>query len=165
MGRATVTALRIVLALVLAGTLFVQLVMIPMILLNSSPGTGTERIVESSFLAYLFLAGLIIETCVYCVWKLATRVARGTVFDSASNKFVAPIIISIGCGAVATFAFAAILASSTEIAPGVVLLFGGVGVLLVGVGVIVLVLRQLLIQATTTQSQAEDLRAELGTVI
>ncbi|WP_313812312.1 DUF2975 domain-containing protein [Glutamicibacter sp.] len=165
MGRASVAALRIVLAIVLAGTLFVQLVMIPMILLNSDSGAGADRLIESSFLAYLFLAGLIIETCVFCVWKLATRVARGTVFDSASYKYVAPIIIAIAVGAVATFGFAAVLAASTDIAPGIVLLFGGMGVLMVGVSTIVLVLRQLLIQATATQAQAAQMRDELGTVI
>jgi len=78
---------------------------------------------------------------------------------------VPPIIISFGLGSLLTFGFSAVLATSTQIAPGVVLLFAGLGLLLLGIMVIVIVLRQLLIQATNTEAQAADLRAELGTVI
>ncbi|HJX80033.1 DUF2975 domain-containing protein [Glutamicibacter sp.] len=165
MGKLSIISLKTILGIVLAGTLFVQLVMVPMILLNSDSPAGSDSLLETAFLCYLVLAGLIIETCVYCVWKLATRVRRGTVFNAVSLSYVSPIIIAIALGAVLTFAFAAILAQSTDIAPGVVLLFGGMGVLMVGICTIVVVLRQLLQQATMTESQISELRTELGGVI
>lgn len=165
MGKLSILTLKVILAVVLAGTLFVQLVMVPMIVLNSDSPTGAEQVTEISFLCYLVLAGLIIETCVYCVWKLATRVKRGTVFNPVSLTYVSPIIIAIALGAALTFTFAAILAQSSDIAPGVVLLFGGLGVLMVGICTIVVVLRQLLDQATMTEVQAAQLRTELGEVI
>ncbi|MGP9527611.1 DUF2975 domain-containing protein [Glutamicibacter sp. AOP5-A2-18] len=158
MGKLSILGLKIILAVATAGALFVQFGMIPMIIFNDSPGTGAERLVSGSFLAYLFIAGLIIEACVYCVWKLATRVRRGTVFDPASLRYVSPIIFAFVIGALATFTVAAIFASSSEIAPGIVLLIGGAGVLMIGISFIALVLRHLL-------EQAAQLRTELGEVI
>jgi len=165
MGKFSIVGLKVVLALILAGTLFVQLFMIPMILIHEAPENGTDKFYQASFLGYLFVAGLNIETCVYCVWKLATRVKRGTVFDPASLGFVTPIIIAFAIGSVATLALGVIFAASTEIAPGAVLLVGGAGLLMIGISIIVLVLRQLLEQAAMTQAQAAELRDELGGVI
>ncbi|MGX1734239.1 DUF2975 domain-containing protein [Glutamicibacter sp. NPDC055354] len=165
MGKFSIIGLKVVLAVILAGTLFVQLFIIPMILIHESPSNGTDKFFQASFLGYLLLAGLIIETCVYSVWKLATRVKRGTVFDPASLGYVTPIIIAFTIGALSTFALGAIFAASTEIAPGVVLLVGGAGVLMIGISIIVLVLRQLLAQAAMTEAQADALRTELGGVI
>lgn len=165
MGKFSIISLKVVLAVILAGTLVVQLFMIPMILIHESPSDATDKFFQGSLLGYLFLAGIIVETCVYCVWKLATRVKRGTVFDPASLSYVSPLIVAFTVGALATFALGAIFAASTEIAPGVVLLVGGAGVLMIGISIIVLVLRQLLEQATMTEAQAAELRNELGGVI
>ncbi|WP_345473627.1 DUF2975 domain-containing protein [Glutamicibacter ectropisis] len=165
MGKFSIVGLKVVLTVILAGTLFVQLIMIPMILIHDSSGNTDDRLIQGSFLSYLFLAGLIIETCVFCVWKLATRVKRGTVFDPASLGYVRPIILAFAVGSIATFALAAIFATTTQIAPGVALLVGGAGLLMVGISIIVLVLRQLLEQATMTEAQAAELRTELGGVI
>lgn len=79
-------------------------------------------------------------------------------FDPASLRYVSPIIFAFVIGALATFTLAAIFASSSEIAPGIVLLIGGAGVLMIGISFIVLVLRHLL-------EQAAQLRTELGEVI
>ncbi|WP_159611737.1 DUF2975 domain-containing protein [Glutamicibacter sp. JC586] len=165
MGKYSILGLKVVLALITAGTLFVQLFMIPMILIHEASSDSGERLLQTSFLSYLFLAGLVIETCVICVWKLATRVKRGTVFDPASLGYVTPIIIAFAIASLATLVLGAILATSTEIAPGAVLLVGGAGLLMIGISIIVLVLRQLLDQAATTQTQAAALRDELGGVI
>lgn len=165
MGKYSIIGLKVVLAVILAGTLFVQLFMIPMILIHESPSSGTDKFFQAAFLGYLILAGLVIETCVYSVWKLATRVKRGTVFDPASLGYVTPIIVAFAVGALATFALGAIFAASTEIAPGVVLLVGGAGLLMIGISIIVLALRQLLEQAAMTEAQAAELRTELGGVI
>lgn len=165
MSRFSIVALRGILAVVLAGTLFVQLVMVPMIAVNEVSRPGAPDVPAVALLAYLVLAGIVIEICSVCVWKLATRVACSTVFDPASSKYVGPIIWSIAAGSLATFALAALLAPGEDIAPGMVLLIGGFGILLAGISVIVFVLRQLLLQATQTDAQAAALRTELGGVI
>lgn len=64
-----------------------------------------------------------------------------------------------------TFILGTVMAPGDAVAPGVVLLVGGFGVLLGGIALIVWVLRQLLLQASTTEAQAAALRTELGGVI
>jgi hypothetical protein len=51
------------------------------------------------------------------------------------------------------------------VAPGVVLLIGGLGVLIAGVALIVRVLRLLLAQAVARDAEAQQLRSELDEVI
>jgi Na+-transporting methylmalonyl-CoA/oxaloacetate decarboxylase gamma subunit len=51
------------------------------------------------------------------------------------------------------------------VAPGVVLLIGGLAVLVAGVGLVVVVLRMLLAQAVARDTEAHHLRAELDEVI
>ena len=165
MSRISIMALRGILSVVLAGTLFVQVGMVPMIAVNEVARPGAPEVPAVALLAYLVLAGIVIEICAVCVWKLATRVARSTVFDPGSFKYVSPIIVSVAAGSLATFALAALLAPGEDIAPGMVLLIGGFGILLAGISVIGYVLRQLLIQATRTEAQAAALRTELGGVI
>lgn len=58
-----------------------------------------------------------------------------------------------------------IIAPDDAVAPTVVLLVGGFGVLLAVIELIVWVLRQLLFHASTTEAQAAALRTELGVVI
>ncbi|MFJ2618259.1 DUF2975 domain-containing protein [Glutamicibacter sp. NPDC087344] len=165
MGRFSILSLRVILTAIFIGALFVQLVMIPMIAVNEVSRPGMVDVPAIAFLAYLGVAGFVVEICAICVWKLATRVVSSTVFDPASFKFVTPIIVSVASGSAATFVLAALLAPGEDIAPGIVLLIGGFGILLAGISVIVYVLRQLLVQATRTEAQAAALRTELGGVI
>ena len=165
MGTASTTALRTVLALAFTGGLFVELVMVPMILLNEAQSHRPLAVTGSALLCYLFLAALVMQVCICSVWKLATRVRRGTVFDTASIKYVNIVIGAIAAGSAATFALAAVLAGGDEAPPGIVALIGGGGLLLAGVAIIVWVLRQLLQAATSTELQAQQLRDELGGVI
>jgi hypothetical protein len=51
------------------------------------------------------------------------------------------------------------------VAPGIVLLIGGVGLAVLGVALIVLVLRMLLAQAVARDVEAARMRAELAEVI
>ena len=57
------------------------------------------------------------------------------------------------------------LAPGEAVAPGIVLLIGGVAVIVAGIALIVLVLRMLLAQAVARDAEAHHLQAELDEVI
>jgi len=165
MGKSSTILLRVVLALVFIGALAIQGQAAWWLYLASSADTADVSYVHRSTGLYVVLALLIIQVCCICVWKLAARVQHGTVFSPASYKFVNIIIAAISFGSIMTFALGAIMAPGPEVAPGVVLLAGGLGVVLAGISLIVWVLRQLLAQASHTEAQAADLRTELNGVI
>jgi hypothetical protein len=99
------------------------------------------------------------------VWRLLTMVRRGTVFSHASFRYVDVIIGAITAAALLAFALGVVLAPGEAVAPGVVLLVGGVGLTVLGIALIVLVLRTLLAQAVARDAEASSLQAELDEVI
>lgn len=106
-----------------------------------------------------------IQVSMVCVWKLLDLVRRGTVFSHASFRLVDVVTGAVLTAALLAFALGAVLASGEAVAPGVVLLVGGAGDLLLGVALLVLVLRALLAQAVDRDAEARHLRAELDEVI
>ena len=82
MHRITLLALRIVLAMVLAGSLFVQVVMVPLFFwqdLDEAPAGVRIPVVAILVLGIVRRAGL---GC--CIWKLLTVVVASTVFSDAA---------------------------------------------------------------------------------
>jgi hypothetical protein len=164
MGNVTVIALRVVLAGLLGGSLYVHLVIIPLLaddLRTLSPEYAYLRL---PLLAISFVGMVTIQISLACVWQLLTMVRRGTVFSHAAFRYVDIIIGAMATGSLLTFAFAALLAP-TEIAPGIVLLVCGASLLVSGVALIVLVLRMLLAKAVDRDAEAHHLQAELDEVI
>ena len=163
MGKLTVLALRIVIALVLAGSLFVQVWMVPLFsadLVDAGAPDG-PRI---ALLAVVVLGIVCVQVTAVCVWKLLTMVRRGTVFSHGAFRFVDIIFGAIAVAAALMFGIAVILAPG-DIAPGIVLLICGASVMIAGVALIVLVLRALLAQAVARDTEARKLRSELDEVI
>ena len=74
-------------------------------------------------------------------------VRRGTVFSHAAFRYVDVVFGAAAAASLLTFALGVTLAPGEAVAPGVVLLIGGAGVLVAGVALVVLVLRMLLAQA------------------
>ncbi len=163
MGKLTILALRIVIAMVLAGSLFVQVRMVPLLsadLVEAGAPDG-PRI---ALLAIVVLGILCVQVVSVCVWRLLTMVRRGTVFSNGAFRFVDIVFGAIAFAAVLMFGIAVILAPG-EIAPGVVLLICGAALMIGGVALVVLVMRTLLAQAVARDVEAADLRAELDEVI
>ena len=163
MGKLTILALRIVIAMVLAGSLFVQVRMVPLLsadLVEAGAPDG-PRI---ALLAIVVLGILCVQVVSVCVWRLLTMVRRGTVFSNGAFRFVDTVFGAIAFAAVLMFGIAVILAPG-EIAPGVVLLICGAALMIGGVALVVLVMRTLLAQAVARDVEAADLRAELDEVI
>ncbi|RMI13326.1 DUF2975 domain-containing protein [Cellulomonas triticagri] len=157
MTRWAVLALRALIAVLLAGLLLVQVVIVPLLMadLDGSPEAAHLRW-PLGVVAVLGLAT--VEVALVCVWRLLALVRRGTVFSPAAFRWV-DVIAGSAVGAwLLTIVLAFVLAPGEAVAPGVVLLVVLGGVAAAGVALLVLVLRALLVQATA-------LRAELAEVV
>ena len=162
MGKLTVLALRIVLAMVLAGSLFVQAVMMPLLWTDLEEAPAAVR---TSLIVIVILGIVTVQITALCVWRLLTMVRRGTVFSHAAFRYVDIVFGAIATASLLTFAMGVVLAPGEAVAPGIVLLIGGAGVMIAGVALIVMVLRMLLAQAVARDVEANHLRAELDEVI
>jgi hypothetical protein len=162
MGNLAVLALRVVLAIALAGSLFVQAVMLPLFWIDLDEAPAWVRI---SLVVIVFLGIVTMQVTAVCVWRLSTMVRRGTVFSHAAFRYVDIVIGAIAVASVLTFGIAVVLAPGEAVAPGIVLLVCGASVIVAGVALIVLVLRMLLAQAVARDVEAQHLRAELNEVI
>lgn len=165
MGKLTILALRMLLAMVLAGALFVQVVMVPL-LANDLEELGPEAAgVRVPLLVIAVLGIMTIQVTLVCVWRLLTMVRRGTVFSHAAFRFVDVVFGAVAAASLLTFGLAVILAPGEAVPPGVVLLICGASVMIAGMALIVLVLRALLAQAVARDAGAHHLRKELDEVI
>lgn len=167
MGKLTVHALRAVLVLVLAGTVFVQAMMV--LALATKPDDGSLPLTPLTPLTPLRVIAILgmvsVQVALVCVWRLVTMVRRGTVFSPAAFRYVDVVIGAIVAAALVWFAVTVLNAPGQRDDPGVTLIMGGVGVAILGVALIVLVLRMLLAQAVARDGEAAQLRAELDEVI
>ena len=163
MGKLTILALRIVIAMVLAGSLFVQVRMVPL-LSNDLVEAGAPDGPRVALLAIVVLGILCVQVVSVCVWRLLTMVRRGTVFSHGAFRFVDIIFGAIALAAVLVFGIAVILAPG-ETAPGIVMLICGAALMIGGVALVVLVMRTLLAQAVARDVEATQLRSELDEVI
>jgi hypothetical protein len=165
MGNLTILVLRVVLAMLLGGSLFVQAVMVPLLATDLDGLDPDYAHLRTPLLVIAVLGIVTIQVVLVCVWRLVTMVRRGTVFSYAAFRFVDVVIGAISAASLLTFGLGVALAPGEAVAPGVVLLIGGAGVLIAGVALIVLVLRMLLAQAVARDAEAHHLQAELDEVI
>ena len=161
MGTLTVRALRAVLVVVLAGTVFVQAGMVWA--LATDPEAGSLPLTPLRVITILGMVS--VQVALYGVWRLVTMVRRGTVFSHATFRYVDIVIGAIVAAALVWFAVTALNAPGQRDDPGVTLIMGGVGVAVLGVALLVLVLRTLLAQAVARDVEASQLRSDLDGVI
>ncbi|MFD9244031.1 DUF2975 domain-containing protein [Streptomyces sp. NPDC059556] len=163
MGKLAVRALRAVLAVVLAGTVLVQVLMVWVLVSGSDPEDGSLPLTP---LRVIVALGMVVaQVALVCVWRLVAMVRRGTVFSLAAFRYVDGVIGAIVAAALLWFAVTAINAPGQRDDPGVTVIMGGIGVAILGVALIVLVLRMLLVQAVDRDVEAARMRAELDEVI
>ncbi|GGY30704.1 ABC transporter [Streptomyces anulatus] len=163
MGKLTVRALRAVLVVVLAGSVFVQALMVWVLVSGSDPEDGSLPLTPLRVITILGIGTA--QVTLVCVWRLVTMVRRGTVFSHAAFRYVDVIIGAIVAAALVWFAVTALNAPGQREDPGVTLIMGGIGVAVLGVALLVLVLRTLLAQAVARDVEAARMRAELDEVI
>ncbi|SNQ49812.1 conserved membrane hypothetical protein [Frankia canadensis] len=163
MGKLTVGALRAVLVVVLAGTVFVQAGMVWALVSGSDPEDGALPLTPLRVVTILGMVS--VQVALLAVWRLVTMVRRGTVFSHAAFRYVDVVIGAIVAAALVWFAVTVLNAPGQREDPGVSLIMGGVGVAILGVALLVLVLRALLAQAVKRDVEASQLQAELDEVI
>jgi hypothetical protein len=165
MGKLTVLALRIVLALVLVGSLYVQVVMMPLLasdLEEFGPDSASRR---AALVAIPVLGIVTVQVTLVCVWRLVTMVRKGTVFSHGAFRYIDIIFGAVMAASALMFGLAVVLAPGEAVAPGIVLLVCGASLMIAGAALIVLVLRALLAQAVARDAEAQHLRSELDEVI
>ncbi|MFF6981897.1 DUF2975 domain-containing protein [Streptomyces sp. NPDC008343] len=163
MGKLAVRALRAVLVVVLAGTVFVQAFMVWALVTGNDPEDGSLPLTP---LRVITLLGMVsAQVAVVGVWRLVTMVRRGTVFSHAAFRYVDAVIGAIVAAALLWFAVTGINAPGQRDDPGVTVIMGGIGLAILGVALIVLVLRMLLAQAVARDVEAAQMQAELDEVI
>ncbi|MFC5826133.1 DUF2975 domain-containing protein [Nonomuraea insulae] len=163
MGKLTVRALRAVLVVVLAGTVFVQASMVWVLVSGSDPEDGSLPLTSLRVITILGMVS--VQAALVCVWRLVAMVRRGTVFSDAAFRYVDVVIGAIVAAALLWFGVTALNAPGQRADPGVTLIMGGIGVAILGVALIVLVLRMLLAQAVARDVEAAQMRAELDEMI
>ncbi|WP_262852566.1 DUF2975 domain-containing protein [Mumia quercus] len=162
MGRIVVLALRVVLVLGFAGSLFVQGVMVPLLAVDLDDAPAGVRV---PVVVIVVLGIVATQVVMICVWRLLTKVRRGTVFTHAAFRDVDVIIGAVAVASLLAFALGVVLAPGEAVAPGVVLLIGGFALMVAGVALLVYVLRMLLAQAVARDAEATTLQSELDEVI
>jgi hypothetical protein len=163
MGKLTVGALRVVIVVVLTGTLFVQALMVWTLAGGNDPEDGSLPLTALRVIAALGMVS--VQVVGVCVWRLVTMARRGTVFSHAAFRYVHIVIGAVVAAAILMFVLGVLLAPGEAVAPGITVIMGGVGVAILGVALIVLVLRMLLAQAVARDVEAARMQAELDEVI
>jgi hypothetical protein len=165
MGKLTTLALRGVIAVLLAGSVLVQGVMVPLLAADLDDLDPDMAHVRTPVLVIVVLGVVTVQAVLVCVWRLVTMVRRDTVFSHAAFRYVHGVIGAMVAASALVFALGVVLAPGEAVAPGVVLLLGGVSLAVLGVALIVLVLRLLLAKAVARDIEAARMRAELAEVI
>jgi ABC-type Fe3+-siderophore transport system permease subunit len=163
MGKLTVHALRAVLAVMLTGTVLIQVLMVWTLISGNDP--EDDSLPLTSLRLITILGMVTVQVALVCVWRLVTMVRRETVFSHAAFRYVDTVIGAIVTAALVWFTVTAINAPGQRDDPGVTLIMGGIGLAILGAALIVLVLRMLLAQAVARDVEATQLKAELNEVI
>jgi hypothetical protein len=141
----------------------VQALVIPMLAIEMTGPAVVELRVPLVVIAVLGIGTT--QVTMICLWRLLTMVQRGTVFSDAAFRDVDRVIAAVAAASLLTFTLGVTLAPGNAVAPGVVLLIGGAAVVIAGIALVVLVMRQLLAQAVARDVEANHLQAELDEVI
>lgn len=165
MGNMAVLGLRIVIAVLGAGSLAVQTVLIPLLVADMKGIDPEYAHLRTAVPVILFLGIVTVQVVLVAVWRLVTMVRQGTVFSHGAFRYVHLVIGAMVAAAGVVFALGVALAPGEAVAPGIVLMLGGVVLALLGVALIVLVLRMLLAQAVARDVEATRMQDELAAVI
>ncbi|MEV4097563.1 DUF2975 domain-containing protein [Streptosporangium saharense] len=165
MGKLTVLGLRGVLVALIGGSLFTQLVMVPLLNADMNDLRPEMAYLRVPFLTIVVLGIVAAQVVLVCVWRLVSMVRRGTVFSPTAFRYVDVVIGAVVAAALLVFALAVLLAPGEPVPPGMVLLICGGAVAVLGVALVVLVLRMLLAQAIARDVEATRMQAELDEVI
>lgn len=147
----------------MAGSVVVQVLILPAVYQDLADA-GTPPWGRVTFVTIAALGVVTMQVFAVCVWRLLTLVRKGSVFSEAAFGYIHTIIASFAAAAILALTVAVLLAPG-EIAPGIVGLICGASLVLAGIALLVVVMRQLLVQAIARESEVRTLRSELDEVI
>lgn len=168
MARWAVIALRGVIAVALAGSLVVQLLLAPLLWLDLD---GARPWIRVAVVTIVVLGVVTLQVVGVSIWRLLTMVRRDTVFSLRAFRYVDAVVAAIAAASLLVLALAVVAAVANrtapgdEVAPGVVGLVCGAALVVGGVALVAVVLRALLAQAVALDGTARHLRAELDGVV
>src|SRR5918999_5244454 len=114
MGDLAIRALRFVLVAGLVGSLFVQVVMVPLLAIDLDEAPAAVRVP----VIVIVLLGLVTtQVTMVCVWRLLTMVRRGTVFSHAAFRYVDIVIGAVAAASLLVFGLGVVLAPGEAAAP------------------------------------------------
>ncbi|RZU63256.1 DUF2975 domain-containing protein [Zhihengliuella halotolerans] len=150
-----VTPLRVLLALLFAGLLGVQGLMVAVFLHEAADNDGALPVP-----VLVILGAVCLQVIAYFTWRLLTMVRAGSIFTENAFRWVDGILWTLGSGLVLWWGFAGVVGfsarfSDADIPPGVVLMLGILGLAGVVVLLLVVVMRALLRQATSLRAEME----------
>lgn len=161
MPKPLVPTLKAIIVIALAGSLVVQAVFVPLFwndLTAEDPWTRVALVIVA------VLGVMTLQVCGVCIWFLLTLTGQSAVFSHRAFRYVDIIIGAIAAAALLALALAIVLALG-DTAPGAVGLVCGASLVIAGVALLVVVMRALLTQAVSTDTEARHLRAELDEVV
>ncbi len=108
MGKLTLFALRAVIAVLLAGSVFGQTVMVALLGADLDESPLADRSIPILVITVLGIVAA--QAVLVCVWRLAAMVRRGTVFSPDAFRYVHVVIGAFTAAAVLVFALGVVLA-------------------------------------------------------
>lgn len=163
MGNVTILALKAVIALSLAGSIVVQVFLLPAVWNDLADG-GVPTWGRVTLVSIAAAGVITMQVFAFCVWRLLTLVRRGAVFSDAAFGYINAIIAAFASASALALVLAVVLAPG-GLAPGIVGLICGASLVLAGIALLMVVMRRLLAQAIARESEVRALRSELDEVV
>lgn len=157
--------LRVVIVLLLAGMLFFQAVLFPLLGVDIAEGGPDVVHLRWPVVVIGVLGVATVEVVLVCLWRLLTMVRTDTVFSRSAFRWVDVVIGALAVAAGLVVLLGVLLAPGEAVPPGIVLALGVVAIGVAGGALVVLVMRALLAKAVALDTTATTLRAELDEVI
>ncbi|GAA3705696.1 DUF2975 domain-containing protein [Zhihengliuella alba] len=155
-----VTPLRVLMVLLFAGLLVAQCLMVPGQFHDMGEDGTPAAALRIPFIAFFIVEILCVQVVLACTWRLLSMVKEGEIFSESAFRWVDGILWAIAValvlwGCLGLFAGLVAYGPGEEVAPGMVIALGVVGLGGLVLFLLILVMRALLRQATRLRSDME----------
>ncbi|NLF03986.1 MAG: DUF2975 domain-containing protein [Actinomycetales bacterium] len=156
MHKSTTLALRVALGAVLLGTLFSQVLLIPLLAAEAAWEAPEVAYLRWPYTAAAIAVVLCVQVAVVCVWRLTAFVRRGSIFSARAFGWVDRIIGAVLAAVVILAAMFVHLTAINAMPPAVLFFLTGGVVAGLCLALLVVVMRALLVRATELESDLSE---------